>query len=754
MANLSKKLNYGMRWLSSNILYFVFPIIFILILYGDYLQISNTYIGSWYDLLSNSLYYTAIDNNYFATWNNLWSGGFPLIASPNSDKYYPLSFPFYLLTQNLDIVNIILLIHLLIAYFGFFKLGSLITKNKNALLIFSTFFTFSGALLVRVYAGHHILLYGLVWIPLLYYLFFNLTLFNKCTLKNTIYFSIVLSLIYFTGDIYHFVLSGVILLIFVLYYIITKQISGQVLKYLVLAAVLTLLVISIKLIPDIGVSDSIIRSTFEVSSTPYLVNPAAGGGGIEKSLSSFIFGTGIDSWGYWESSVMIGIIPILLMVFALIYGRHEITVPSFFALIFSLIYAAGETTALSFIHYFPVLDVFRCPGRIFGAIIPIILFLALYGMVLLYTAIKNNKSLLLTAEQKKYVIIGLAITGIVKIFELPYQGLLAPSSAISVIIICEFILLLFIQKGTVRNILLFLNIADLITLLILLVIYPGAVLDLVKLGLLSLALIVILGAILKNNINNNNCKIFCGMMVSAVCVMMVGNLCMGDVAGFNPQFNKSSAPEVISIVKSNVTDSAQIWVYENGFYFFHYDFTYWDIMNGIHPIATYGSYVLKTAPSLNYTVGNITYSTVDYIVDTQYLENNNQNLPESSFKVNNISVYYPKPVLPNAFYIRNGQVYSLAISNYSSDNVIANGEMVAGDTVVLKNAYYPGWKVNGVNAQPINNMTGTILTSETKQVQFTFDPIDYKVGVIMTVSGILLVITGLLVSTRKRRDIK
>ena len=97
-------------------------------------------------------------------------------CQPGSDKYYLFSFPFYLIFQNLSVVNFIILLHLLIAYFGFFKLGSLLTKNYNALLIFSLFFAFSGILLGRIYAGHHLLLYGLAWIPLLYYFFFKIVL--------------------------------------------------------------------------------------------------------------------------------------------------------------------------------------------------------------------------------------------------------------------------------------------------------------------------------------------------------------------------------------------------------------------------------------------------------------------------------------------------------------------------------------------------------------------------------------------------
>ena len=205
-------------------------------------------------------YYTLIEKNYFVTWNNLWSGGFPLIASPGSDKYYLFSFPFYLIFQNLSVVNFIILLHLLIAYFGFFKLGSLLTKNYNALLIFSLFFAFSGILLGRIYAGHHLLLYGLAWIPLLYYFFFKIVLFDQSNLINVLFLTIVSVLIYFTGNIYHFIFSYIVIFIFFIYYAITGKISRKILYYLIISVFLTILIVSIKSIPDLNVSGSIIRN--------------------------------------------------------------------------------------------------------------------------------------------------------------------------------------------------------------------------------------------------------------------------------------------------------------------------------------------------------------------------------------------------------------------------------------------------------------------------------------------------------------
>jgi hypothetical protein len=179
------------------------------------------------------------------------------------------------------------------------------------------------------------------------------------------------------------------------------------------------------------------------------------------------------------------------------------------------------------------------------------------------------------------------------------------------------------------------------------------------------------------------------------------------------------------------------------------DFTYWDVTNKIHPMNLYQAYYLKTMPLVSYTLGNVTYYTADYIVDTRYLENGNQNLPEYTFKVQNISVYKPEHVLPNIFFIRDNRVYPLTIEKFSPDEIIASGELLQADVVILKGAYYKGWKINGVDAGPVGNMIGTKLSSGTEKIRFNFDPLDYKIGILSGGCGIILVIMLII----KRKEI-
>lgn len=729
---------------TKNFVYYLFPVLLIAILYLPFLPFNQTYIGEWHDIFANSLYYTITGSNYFATWNNLWIGGFPLSASPHSDKYYPFSFPFYLIFQNISIVNFIILLHLVIAYFSFYKLGSLITKNNNALLIFSVFYAFSGIMLGRVYAGHHLLLYGLAWLPLIYYFFLKMVQFKETTILNLIGLSLVSTLVYLTGNLYHFIL--VYLLLFVLFasYAAMGRIDKKLVYYLLLSVFLTSLLLSIKVIPDFGVAGAVIRQD--------IIDPLAGGGAVETAFSSFVTGIRIDNlWAQYESGVMIGIIPILLMIVALLYGKKEIAIPAFFAILFSLIWAAGGKTLFFLIHYLPIIDNFRNPGRIFGALLPLILLLSIYGTIIIYDKMKNNEGFLLDDKQKRMVALGVVLLILVKVCELPYQEMLTTPALVSVIIIAAFVGLLYFQKGSFRSILTFFLLALLGNAIIILATYPTMPSTYpIELLLIAILLVGFLIFALHGSMNKKITVTLCGILLAGIFVMMMGNLGSGYITENSPNLDESPAQEIIRQIRGTVPENTPLISFETGVPIWHMDFTYWNVVNGIQPLSAYSAYYLKTIPELGYTIGNVTYYTPNYIVDTAYRENGQQNIPNVSFTVQNISVFIPEPVLPTVFIVRQEEVIPLILDTYTPGNVIASGNVRSGDVVVLKQSYYPGWKVNGADAINIGNMVGTHFSGEAKSVQFVFDPLDYKIGAFLSGLGALTVI--LLLSRRVEVD--
>ena len=430
-------------------------------------------------------------------------------------------------------------------------------------------------------------LYGIWWVCLLFQLL--------CTLP---------------GDLYHFILVYLVLLVLFLYYAAVGKISRKILYYLILSILLTTLIISVKVIPDIGVSGAVVRQD--------VIDPLTGGGSVETDLSSFVNGSGIDSvWAQYESGVMIGIIPVLLMIVALIYGRKEITIPAYFGIIFSFIWAGAGKTIFFFLHLLPIVNNLRNPGRIFGALLPLLLLLSLYGAVILYDRIKNGEGFTLSGEQKRLVALGIGLLILVKLCEIPYQEMITPETLVTAILIFAFVALLYFQKGTERNILLFFGTALIVNAGIILLIYqviqPFVLIELLIIALLLAGLFIFMQ---KCSTGKNQSRVLCGILLAGIFIMMMGNLGSGYIKVYSPQSTKVRPKRSFSrseifhqvVVLSWRTNRIPIW---------HMDFTYWDVVNGIQPLSVHSAYYLETMPQLSYTIDNVTYYTPNYIVDTQ-----------------------------------------------------------------------------------------------------------------------------------------
>jgi hypothetical protein len=171
------------------------------------------------------------------------------------------------------------------------------------------------------------------------------------------------------------------------------------------------------------------------------------------------------------------------------------------------------------------------------------------------------------------------------------------------------------------------------------------------------------------------------------------------------------------------------------------DFTYWFVKNGLHPMRAFYSYIPLNTPPLALQLNGMDYYLADYLVDTAYLENGNQNLPNESYKVDNISVFKPDHVLSNAFVVRGDLLLPSTIEKYSPDEIILSGSFVNGDIAVLKTAFSPGWKINGVEAVKISAMPGGKVQTDTRTITFRYDPLEAKIGVVMTAIGFFALIS-------------
>jgi len=726
----------------KTIVYLLLPLFFLVIIFPAAFQSNHVFISEYHDTLAMTMPELFYMEHPFSLWNNYWITGLPQYADPSSDSYYPLSYPIFLLTQDTFISNLILLINLYIAYLFFFKMSGLMTKNSELRMISSLFYLFSAVLLSRVFAGHTHIVFALAWIPLLYYAFFKIVWHEEISVKNIGIVAISLALIFFTGAVYYLFYSCLILAVFFVYYFLKKKMTNGASIAVFIAFMIGALITSIKSIPVVIVSNALSRLD--------IINPLGDGGSFENNLASIIFGTPIDQvFGFYETSVFIGIILLLLVILALIFGREDWTVPAFFAIVVGFIWADGGNTLISFIHLLPGLTNFRVAGRVLGVLLPIILLFAIYGVDLLNTRIKRGDPLTLNPRQKRNIAFGVGVLILVKILELPFQSNISLEAWLSIAFVAAFIGLLYFNRATTRNVLIFFSVAFLINAYLIIRNSSGIT---PEVGIKTVVIIaLVIAAIAYFNRERMNMPylkthFLCIFLIVSLSIVLIGNVSYLQIS--DPNLNESPAIPLIEKIKATSTDGHQIWVFENGWSLKHMDFTYWFIKNDIHPMRAYYSNFLKTSPSLTYNLGNVTYYTPDYIIDTAYLENGNQNLLEVTFKVNNISVYKPDHVLPNAFVVRNEQLIPAKIEKLSPDEVKISGQFLPGDVVVLKTAFYPGWKINGQDASNVGNMVGAQISSDISSITFKFDPLDVKIGAILTGIGII----ALLVLIIKRRE--
>jgi len=732
----------------KTIVYLLIPIILLLVVFPAATQPGQVLITDYHDTISVMMPNLFLMQNPFALWNNMWLTGYSDISGVYSDRFYPFSSPITFLTQDIFVVNFIVLLHLYIAFLAFYKLGSVVVKDQDLLFLFALGYMFSGGLISKVYAGHLVYVYALAWAPLIYYFALKIITFNEETTPNIVGLAICEFLVFMAGGTYYFFYINAILGIFFLYYVIQKKMHLSTVIALTVSALICILMSAIKLIPNLV-------------GMPYVqrledINPLGDGGSLFNNLASFVFGTPSNTvWSWWESVALIGVIPVLLVIVAIIWGRRDVVVPAFYAIVFSLIWADGGKILLSFIHTMPLTNNFRCAERIFAAIIPIVLLLSLYGAYIISQKLKNRESFVLNPQQKRDIKLGVAILAIIVVLELPWFSIPSLETTLAAVMIFSFILMIYLCKATGRTLLLFFSIMFCINAVVIIVtpnIYDIYGNDVLK-RIIIIAILVGTtfafnrGVFSLTQLKSNPFKVWKILVLFSILLLICVNT--GVFKDSDPHFSTSPAIGVIDKIKEYPVDNQQIWIYNTGWQPYYYiDFTYHFILNGYHPMVAYYGYVPKTIPPVAVNIGDVVYYLADYIVDTAYLRNGIQNLPNATFKVDNISVFKPENVLHNAFVVRGSQLVNATFEKYSPDEIIIVGQFQPGDLAVLKAAFYPGWKINNQESVMVANMPTTTLKSATTRIVFRFDPVEVKIGAVLSAIGVIFIVIVILKRNR------
>lgn len=789
----------------------ILSIFVVLILFSDIIFTANQFAGEYHDLLAYHIPHLLYQNNAFPLWNNLFLTGYPEFASSQSDIYYPITLLFIHTIDNLFVqVNLAIMLHLIVAFFTSYLLFSHITKDTINRIIFSLAYIVSTIILIRINAGHELIVFSLTWIPLLYYSFINIAYKNERTIQNIVLFILPAVLITFSGAIYYLVYPYFFLIIAAAYLLYAKQTELKSVLVLLISTLITGIIISIRAIPTLEIVDKITKIDF----VDKISDALGGGGSLESNLASFAFGNPINEgysyvglqYGSHESAVFLGLTTLILVITALVYGRKHISVPAFLTILFAFIWADGGKIIFSFIHLLPILSSTRCPGRIYGALFPILLLLALYALLLINRKIQNNDSFSLSETQRKRLLYGIVALVGLKICEIPYQEGFTIQSIVATVFVLSYLAVIYLNKLTKEGLIAFMSAGILLNVIFFASSFIGSLTLAYALKAIIIAAVFIILfrlCITKSNtlddellstdpedeqISDNNTKkksktskfkrptktsaedntsnmdnaqiprnkfnaIFIALVAFGIIFSSVAAVTL--VKGYTPAYAQINEDGFISEINNHPTDSTLKWAYTTRSGYQDMDYSYILIKNGIHSAKGYFAYYLNTMLPLSYNIGNTQYFTSDYIVDTAYLDSGNLAIQNYTFMADGVPVTVTENVLPNAFILRNGnEIIIPTVEKFTPDEIVISGDFKAGDIAVLKTAYYNGWKINNEDAVNAGNMPATELKSDTQRIVYNFAPASFTIGLALTVIGIIILIAMIIFRKRVEELIK
>lgn len=350
---------------------------------------------------------TSLKNREWPLWTPYLANGFPILAEGQIGTFY---LPNLLLFRFLPMVtayNLNLVIAFLLAGIGCIFFFRNIGFSRLSGLYAALIFTFSGFL--SVHLNHFNLLQAASLLPLIFWSSYRI--WNKPNFPNAILLAFFVSQQIFTGHFYIVFITLVGISIFwtglVLFREKMKQPSNSKYKiiYLVFGLIIALFLSAIQLVPTTELHLKSGRESglpFEtITSYPYparhlltFVKPYAFGNPREGTYPPFD-----DNWGiFWENTAYIGIIPLLLAVFSLIYLKEKLVKAGFLLFALSILLVLGKYSPVYFIFSIPPFNLFRVPSKF--------LLLTTFSLSILasYTLGKIINRLSIMAKAQKFAI--------------------------------------------------------------------------------------------------------------------------------------------------------------------------------------------------------------------------------------------------------------------------------------------------------------------------------------------------------------
>lgn len=298
--------------------------------------------------------------------------GVPFALNAHASVFYP----FYVLNILFDADSVFgwqFFIHLFLAGLFTYMFMRELKASRYASFLASIIFTFSGTLIIQIFAGHIFELAKMVWFPLV------LLLTERIIRKKSLFYSVLLSFVFtlqtltahpqillhsFTTAAFYFVLR--LIFEFVRHKSLSKLMKPVLL--FIAAFVIWFLLSAVQILPASQLSKLFIRAggiSYGFASLGSLTFAQL----ITVFLPTF-FGTPIAHtyWGarnFMDLCLYTGIVSLILAFVALLFNRNKKVIVISLVGLFALLYALGPNTPLHYLLYrfVPFFDLFRVPGR-------------------------------------------------------------------------------------------------------------------------------------------------------------------------------------------------------------------------------------------------------------------------------------------------------------------------------------------------------------------------------------------------------
>ena len=304
---------------------------------------------------------------------NAFSGA-PFVANMQTAIFYPPNAAVFAIFPNALAFGYSFFFHIFLAGLFMYLFLRYIKLDRFCAFLSSIIFMYSGFLIAHTYAGHYSIITSVCWLPLTL-LLFEMAL-RKKSLFHGLLIGIPIGLQFLAG---HAQISFYSLIVLGLYFLFRsflfvkeskdyKRVS-KLLLILALALGVGISLAAIQLIPSFELSQHVTRAggaSYEFATSysfpPHnlitTIMPNFYGNPVEESY--------LNVWNYWELSLYVGILTLILISFAIYFKRKNKYVLFFTGLaILSLLLAMGRNTPLFWIlwKFVPGFDMFRVPAK-------------------------------------------------------------------------------------------------------------------------------------------------------------------------------------------------------------------------------------------------------------------------------------------------------------------------------------------------------------------------------------------------------